>query len=141
MTTIEIRHRRMPLILLIIVLSVSVLIYAYLIFILDVFKGQTYGYAILGVATIIVLNSIYKAARRLRSSEPEIRFSLASLEIKKKGKLLTYPWQQIIQWKVDQDEKNHYLVIQTSGGSISMDITWLDKKPAEIAVLMQQYKK
>jgi amino acid permease len=141
MTTVEIRHRRMPLVLLIIILLVSILIYAYLAFIMDVFKGNTYASAIMAVASAIVLYSIYKVIRKLQDTEPALRFTTSYLEISRKGKMERYLWSQITEWKIEPDDRNHYLLIQAAGNSKRIDITWLDRKPGDISELMHQYKK
>jgi len=89
-----------------------------------------------------LLYAIYIPLRKFIGNEPVLTFSRSEIEINEKGKPVSYLWLQVINWSIETDAegRTHYLVIETEGRKRKINISWLEKKPAEIEALMLTYK-
>jgi hypothetical protein len=84
---------------------------------------------------------MYFQARMIWNKTAVLTFTPSDIIINKKGKTESFLWLQVINWEIEEDGNNHYLTIQTAETKKMISISWLDRKPAEIELLLHQYKR
>lgn len=86
--------------------------------------------------------TIYIQAKKLIKNEPVLVLSQSGIEINEKGKSISLLWQQVIEWKAEEEKDGGtmYLIIQTAEFKKKINISWLDKRPVDIEMLLQTYK-
>jgi hypothetical protein len=142
METIEIRQNKRKLIPMLALLSAALIMMIYYVYFSGRFNDNN-GMKILyffGGASL--LYAIYIPAKKFIRNEPVLTFSRSEIEINEKGKPVSYLWVQVLNWSIekDPDGRTQYLVIETAGKKREINISWLEKKPAEIEALMLTYK-
>ena len=78
------------------------------------------------------LFSFYRLTKRISDNRPILTISKSFVEINEWGKSTSYLWPQISNWEVIKDERNHFLILETSEQKKKVNISWLGKKPEEI---------
>jgi hypothetical protein len=82
--------------------------------------------------------AVWYTVKKLRKNEPLLTFTKEALEINE-TKPATVLWQAITSWDVRRSDATDYLVINTEDKRFSINISWLEVKPAEVEALMIQY--
>lgn len=142
MDTIEIRYNKktmIPMIAVLIAVLLGILYYVYL-------SGKKDDNIAIKVLYIFLSGSliyaIYHPVRKLLRNEPVLVFSKSGLDINSGNKTASFAWSQIIEWSIerDKDGNTYYLKVKNSEMTKNINISWLEKKPAEIEELMHKYK-
>jgi hypothetical protein len=141
--TIKIRHNRKTLIPMLALLTAALLGGLYYSFFYHSTETGTTMKIISGLLSIWLAYAIYRMTGKLLKNDPVLTLSDAEISINDKGKPVSYSWHEVIGWHLekDRDDTTHYLVIETTGKKRKINISWLEKKPFEIEVLMKEYKK
>lgn len=142
METIEIRQNKklvLPMLILLIMVLLGTTYYIYLSGNFDNNNTMKILYVFLNT---YLAYTIYIQAKKLIKNEPVLVLSQSGIEINEKGKGISLLWQQVIEWKTEQekDGSTMYLIIQTAEFKKKINISWLDKRPADIEMLLQTYK-
>lgn len=142
METIEIRQNKklvLPMLILLIMVLLGTTYYIYLSGNFDNNNTMKILYVFLNT---YLAYTIYIQAKKLIKNEPVLVLSQSGIEINEKGKGISLLWQQVIEWKTEQekDGSTMYLIIQTAEFKKKINISWLDKRPADIEMLLQNYK-
>jgi hypothetical protein len=141
MNTIEI-HRNMKYLVPITVLLVLALLYLnYFIFFWDRSKDQQFAWKVFtALMSIVMIIAIYKFGRQIITNEPVLVFTKDTLTIYNERLPATFHWNEITSWSITTEEDTPYLTIEAPGKKERLNISWLDKKPDEIAALISSYK-
>jgi hypothetical protein len=142
MQPIEIRLNKWIWILMLTFLLAGQIVMFYFTFFSGKFDDNTLLKALTVGLTAWLLYALYFPARQLIKNEPVLILSKSEITINRRGKPITYLWMQIQDWHIEKDKENsnRYLILETTEGKKSVSITWLDKKPAEIEELINEYK-
>lgn len=141
MEIIEIRQSKKKLIPMLVLLGLALVGMIYFAFFSGKLDNQSiYKYVYL-LATASLAYAIFTSVRKFIKNEPVLTITKSGIEINEKGKPDSLVWLQIRDWKIEQIEQNHYLIIETPEQERKIDISWLDKKPKEIEELIQMYKR
>jgi len=73
-----------------------------------------------------------------RSDRPVLVFESHAMTVNSR-KSRTIPWSSITQWKIRRDKGGDTLIIRTTSGKVSVQLTWLDIPSKEIKRLMESY--
>lgn len=122
-------------------LSAALLAGIYYVFISRKLKGNTVIEVIYVVVSVSLAYTIIVSARKIFRNEPVLTLSEFDILINDKREPVSILWQQVIDWKIEKDENTHYLVIETPEKRRKINISWLERKPAEIEALITEYKK
>jgi hypothetical protein len=92
--------------------------------------------------TASLIYTIYIPARKFFKNEPVLSLNNSGIIINEKGTPVSFLWVQIIHWKIEKEEDGgtYYLIIETVNKKRKINISWLDKRPAEIEELIRAYK-
>jgi hypothetical protein len=141
METIEIRLNRKYVIPLISLFSAGVIAGGWHVY----FSGKVRYSVIVNIIYAVTaagwFYTMYFQVRKLWNNTPVLTFSPSGISIHEKGEPLSFLWWQVTHWEVEQDESTHYLIIQTAETKKKVSISWLDRKPEEIELLLHQYKR
>lgn len=88
----------------------------------------------------LAMAAFYPSLKKARRNEPYLIFSPRELSIKD-AQEKNFLWIQIIEWTIEEDEGNHYLILRTSEKNERVHISYLEKTPEEIAALIEFYRK
>lgn len=96
-----------------------------------------------GFMTAIIVYTIYFLGRKICKNEPVLIVNESEITINEKGKPVSFLWMQVLDWKIEKEEDGGttYLTIETAEKRKKVNISWFDKKPAEIEELIRAYKK
>ena len=142
MENIEIRQNKKTVIPMLFVLTIAFLGMNYYIYFSGKFDNNTSMKILYVILNAFLLYSIYIPVKKLVKNEPILIFSKTGIELYEKGKPVSFIWQQVIDWKIEKDEDGGtpYLIVETQERKSKLNISWLEKQPAEIEVLFQKYK-
>jgi hypothetical protein len=142
MENIEIRQNKKTVIPMLFVLTIAFLGMNYYIYFSGKFDNNTSMKFLYVILNAFLLYSIYIPVKKLVKNEPILTFKDTEIEIYEKGKPISFIWQQVIDWKIEKDEDGGtpYLIVETQDKKSKLNISWLEKQPAEIEVLFQKYK-
>jgi hypothetical protein len=142
METIEIKQNKKALVPMLVLLTAALLGMVYYIYFSGKFDNKNTMKIVYSILTVSLLYAIYIPVRKFFKNEPVLTFSKSEIEINEKGKAVSFPWLQIIDWKIEKetDGGTHYLIIETIDRKRKINISWLDKRPNEIEELLQKYK-
>jgi hypothetical protein len=135
--TIEIRQQKSYFT--IIFLPLLVIGFAYYIFLSgspQITSGTKYTFFALLLYSAYM---IYADIKRRKHNRPTLIISEFSIEVFSDFKTTTYLWQDIKNWKIELDEGSHILVIETYNIKRPITISCLDKTPAEIEDILNEF--
>jgi hypothetical protein len=143
METVEIRQNKKILIPMLVILSLALVGTFYYIFLSGKFDHGNIIKLIYVLLTASLGYAIYVPTRKFIKNEPVLKLSKSEIELNEKGKPVSFLWIQVIGWKIekDTDSSTHYLVVQTTDTKKKINISWLDRKPAEIEELLIAFSK
>lgn len=140
MTPIEIRPNKKTLIpMLALLLSMLIGISWYVLSSGKLSEGHT-AIFFWTLSTSIAIFAIYKLAMKIKKNEPEIILSKQGIEINTKNGLTFFAWTQIAVWEIKNDDGTYYLSLETIEGRKKINVSWLEKTPAQIEALIYEYK-
>ena len=92
--------------------------------------------------TVSLIYAIYIPVKKFFKNEPVLTLNVSEIKINEKGKPVSFIWPQVINWRIEKEEDGgtHYLTIETADNKRKINISWLDKRPREIEVLLQKLK-
>lgn len=93
-------------------------------------------YAFMGCSLAYVL---FVQIKKLIDNKPILIFSNESLEIADGKIMRSFSWEQIFDWKIENDNGTHYLIIDTDAKKKRFNISWLERSAAEIEKLLFEY--
>jgi hypothetical protein len=140
METIEIRLNKKTLIPMLLLLVIALVGGIYYIYFSGKFDDNNRIKLIYLFVTGLMLYGFYIPARKFLKKEPVLVLTKDSIEINEKGRPVTFHWLQIREWDIKNDDGTRYLIIDTGEVKKKVNISWLDKTPAEIESLMTQFK-
>jgi hypothetical protein len=142
METIEIRQNRKTLIPILVLLTAGLIGGTYYIFFWGKFDTSINMKIIYVSLTASLIYTIYIPARKFFKNEPVLSLNNSGIIINEKGTPVSFLWVQIIHWKIEKEEDGgtYYLIIETVDKKRKINISWLDKWPAEIEELIRAYK-
>lgn len=142
METIKIRQNKKTVIPMLAVLTVALIGMTYHIYFSGTFDNNNTMKIVYIFLTASLLYTIYIPTKKFFKNEPVLTFRKSEIEINEKGKPVSFPWLQIIDWKIEKEEDGgtHYLTIETADTKKRINISWLDKRPSEIEELLLTYK-
>jgi len=91
-------------------------------------------------STVMMIFASYKLTRKLKKNEPEIILSKQGIEINIKNELTFFAWARIAEWEIKNDDGTYYLSLETIEGRKKINVSWLEKTPAQIEALIYEYK-
>jgi hypothetical protein len=143
METIEIRQNKkktVPLLTVVILITAAM---AYLVLCLGKLEDYKVLKTLFIVLTVIVLYRSYFPVKMLLKNEPILIFSPSVLILNEKGNPLHILWHDLVDCKIEKNNTNemHYLVVTTAHQSTRLNISWLDKSPAEIEAILTAFAK
>ena len=139
MQTIEIRHNNKRIIPMLILLTAALIAGNYFIFFSGKLNPTNTLIIINSISTIFLVYTIYVPAMKVIKKEPVITLTGDSIIIHERIKPVSFLWTQILDWKTEVEENTHYLVIRTADARKKVNLSWLDRKPAEIEDLIKTY--
>ncbi|MFM2361836.1 MAG: hypothetical protein RLZZ316_738 [Bacteroidota bacterium] len=142
METIEIRQNKKKTVPLLVVVILITAAMAYLVLCL----GKLEDYKVLKfffiVLTAIVLYRSYFPVKMLLKNVPILIFDPSALTLNEKGNPLYILWHELVDWKIEKNTNEmHYLIVTTAHQSTRLNISWLDKSPAEIDAIFTAFDK
>lgn len=141
MDTIEIRPKRTYLILFTATLVLGLAFMNYVTFFTDYYKGRSFIWKALSVLlSVSLIATIYKMYQQIKTNTPSIIMTGAAFIHYEKGKVHSYPWNNITSWHISKEDNTTYLVLEANGNKEKIPINWLDKTPEQIDELMQQFR-
>lgn len=140
MQSIEIRYKRKIVFLMLAALFIALLVMVYYIYMSGTFEENQHIKMIYALLAVALLFTLYTVFRGVLKNKPVLVFTEKALKINF-GKPVSFLWIQIINWKIEKDDNTSYLLIETINTKKKVNISWLEKKPAEIEALMQEYRK
>jgi len=141
METIELRLNRKRVIPMIVLIAVGIGFGTWYACFSGKVPRNTLEVVIYAVTVITFIYAAYFKVKKLWNNEPVLILTSAGISIHEKGEPLSFLWWQVVHWEIEKDDSTHYLVIQTADTKKRINISWLDRKPAEIERLMHQYKR
>ncbi|HYF29606.1 MAG TPA: hypothetical protein VD993_00655 [Chitinophagaceae bacterium] len=139
MQPLVIRYNRKVASLMLAALAIALAVTAYYIYFSGKFGDSQLIKMVYAVLAAGLLYTIYKVAKNLITNKPAITLTKDEIHIHT-GKPVSFLWAQVIDWQVVKDESTTYLIIQTAERTKKVNISWLEKKPAEIELVMEEYK-
>jgi hypothetical protein len=133
MQTIEIRQNKT-----IVIPTICFILATYYVYFLSTFDNISFK-VILLLVTIVNLYTIYHPIRKLIKNEPVLVFSDESIVINDNTNPATWQWSQIRGWKVEKNDSGYSLVMDTIDKQKIVNISWLDKTPAQIEAILTQF--
>ena len=92
--------------------------------------------------TIFLSYTNYVSFTRNRKQIPTLVISEFAIEFCEYLKSTTYLWKDILEWKIEKDEGTNYLTLTTIEKiKRKVNISFLEKSPAEIEELIKEIKK
>ena len=140
METIEIRQNKKTLIPMICGLGIALVAMTYYIYFSGKFDNNNTMKLLYVFLTASLLYAIYIPTRKFIKNEPILILAKDSIEIIDKKKTTSIHWLQIRDWKIENDEGTRYLIIDTAEIKKKINISWLDKTPEEIEILITKFK-
>lgn len=142
MENIEIRQNKKTVIPMLVFLIAVNLGMTYYIYFSGKIDNNAYIKLLYVFLTAFLLYAIYIPIKKLVKNEPVLIFSKTGIEINEKGNPISFIWHQVIDWKIEKEEDGgtHYLIVETQEKKSKLNISWLEKQPAEIEALFQKYK-
>lgn len=74
-------------------------------------------------------------------NEPILTLNKSEIILHERRKSESFLWLQVIDWKIEEDENTHYLIIETQDTKRQVNISMLDKSPEEIEKLLNEFNK
>lgn len=91
------------------------------------------------IAVFIVFGlSLFPTAKRLFNDSIILSFDFISITITDRHQPVTIDWADVTDWKIEKDNNNYLLIINTPNLKKKVDLQWLEKTPPEIEALIQQ---
>ena len=89
-----------------------------------------------------LIYAVYFPIKKLIKNEPVLLLNKSGIEINVKGKLNSFSWLQITNWKIEKDDdgRTSFLIVETTDTKKKINITWLDKQPSEIEEVLNRLK-
>jgi hypothetical protein len=143
METVEIRQNKKTLIPVLVILIIALFGMTYYIFLSGEFDNNTTIKLLYVILNFSLAYTIYILTRKFLKNEPVLKFNSTEIEINEKGQPIALLWSQVIDWKIERNEDGgtYYLLIVTADRKRKINISWLDKRPAEVEELLQTYGK
>jgi hypothetical protein len=142
METTEIRQNKKTLIPMLALLAIGFLAGIYYIYFSGKFDNNRTMKIVYAFLSLSLAFTIFIPARKFFKNEPVLTLNNSEIIINEKGRPVSFLWPQIIDWKIEKEEDGgaHYLIIKTAEKTRKVNISWLEKSPAEIKELLSLYK-
>ena len=141
MQPIEIRRNKKSLTRMLIMLVIGWAALTYFIYFSGAIKTTTELNIFYSLVTVIIIYLFYISRKRLKLNEPLLILTRTDITINEKGSPESFPWSQITEWEIENDDGGEYLTIKTANTKKRLGISWLEKSSGEIKVLMTEYSK
>jgi hypothetical protein len=143
METVEIRQNKKTLIPMLVILTLALFGMSYYIYFSGRFDNNNTMKLVYVFLTASLICAIYIQTKKFIKNEPVLKLNESHLEINEEGKPLSFLWLQITHWEIEKDEDGgtYYLRVETADTKKKINISWLNKRPAEIEELFLTFKK
>jgi hypothetical protein len=143
MEVIEIRHNKKKMIPMLLLLTSGLLGMTYFIYFSGSIKTTTTLNIIYSLSLASLLYTLYVPVRKFLKNEPVLTISKYDIEINESGKPVSFSWPEVVEWTIEKDKENNtqFLTIATADNKKKINISLLEKSPAEIETLLTTYKK
>ena len=122
------------------ILTISMFVITYFIY----FSGNYENRNVTKIIYVFLLAylgfTIYKPTKKLLKREAVLIFSKSEIEINQ-WKQIKYEWSSISDWKIEKenDVGTHYLTIESGENRQKINISWLEKRPEEIEIIIKNF--
>lgn len=143
MHTIEIRQNKKTLIPMLILLTAGLIGMTYHIY----FSGNYNDNSIVKLIYVFLIAhliyTIFVPTRQFLKNEPVLKINESGMVINENGTTTSLLWSQIIEWRFDHDHESgtQYLIVKTVNKNKTVNISWLDKEPREIDIILNTQHK
>jgi hypothetical protein len=141
METIEIRQNKKTLIPMLVLLTLAVFGITYYIYFSGRYDSNTLMKIVYVFFIFMMGATVYISAKKFFKNEPVLTLTKSEIIINEAGKAVSLLWEQVVDWKIEDNDGAHYLVIETHEQKKKLNISWLDKRPAEIEELLKKCKR
>ncbi len=136
---VEIRINKRRIIPTLVFITIPILGIAYYTFFTEKGKANSIMAYVFFLILALAFYSIYRIVKMILSDQPVLTISKSFVEINEGGNPISFIWPKISNWEVIKGKNNHFLIIETDEQKKKLNITWLEKEPAEIEELMNQF--
>ena len=91
------------------------------------------------LGAILMCYQLYQPVRRVLNNQPVLVLTKIHIIIHDRSDEISILWSQVITWKIEKDEGNYYLSITSADAVKRVCVSMLDKKPAEIEILISEF--
>jgi hypothetical protein len=93
----------------------------------------------ISIAVFIVFGrSLLPTFRRLLNNSIILSLDFISITINDRHKPVTIDWADVTEWKIEKDNNNYLLIVNTPNLKKKVDLQWLEKTPPEIETLIKE---